>query len=37
VVLISLPLVLVPSNAKGQSEPSGGAQNTTSTSSSSIS
>jgi predicted MFS family arabinose efflux permease len=37
VVLISLPLVLVPGRAKGQSEPSGGAQKTTSTSSSSIS
>src|SRR5712691_2387392 len=37
VVLISLPLVLVPGRAKVQSEPSGGAQKTTSTSSSSIS
>jgi MFS family permease len=37
VVLISLPLVLVPGRAKGQSEPSAGAQKTTSTSSSSIS
>ena len=37
VVLISLPLVLVPGRAAGQSEPSGGAQKTTSTSSSSIS
>jgi len=36
-VLVSLPLVLVPGSAKGQSEPSGGAQKTTSTSSSSIS
>jgi predicted MFS family arabinose efflux permease len=37
VVLISVPLVLVPGRAAGQSEPSGGAQKTTSTSSSSIS
>lgn len=36
-VLISLPLVLLPGRANGQSEPSGGAQKTTSTSSSSIS
>jgi predicted MFS family arabinose efflux permease len=37
VVLLSLPLVLLPGRAKDQSEPSGGAQKTTSTSSSSIS
>ena len=37
VVLISLPLVLMPGRSRGQAEPSGGAQNTTSTSSSSIS
>src|SRR6266852_4254952 len=37
VVLISLPLVLLPGRAMDQSEPSGGAQKTTSTSSSSIS
>jgi predicted MFS family arabinose efflux permease len=37
VVLISLPLVLLPGRAQGQAETSGGAQKTTSTSSSSIS
>jgi predicted MFS family arabinose efflux permease len=36
-VLISLPLILLPGRARVQSEPSGGAQKTTSTSSSSIS